>query len=72
MIKQNFRYVLDMPIRMKPDQRPKYRMVHVSDHEDGCFLMAQNMQKRKRNIIYKNTGYSWKKQITIKCKKHYS
>ena len=40
-----------MPIRLKPEQRPKYRMIHVCDHEDGCFLMAQNMQKRKDELF---------------------
>ncbi len=51
MLKQRYRYVLDMPIRLKPEQRPKYRMIHVCDHEDGCFLMAQNMQKRKDELF---------------------
>ena len=37
-LKQKYKYVLDMPIRLKPGQRPKYRMIHVCDHEDGCFL----------------------------------
>jgi len=45
-----FAYVLDLPIRMKAGQQPKYRMVHVSNHEDGCFLMAQNMLNRKEEI----------------------
>lgn len=51
MLKQRYSYVLDMPIRLKPDQRPKYRMIHVCDHEAGCFLMAQNMQKRKDELF---------------------
>ena len=46
----NFEYVLDLPIRMKAGQQPKYRMVHVSNHEDACFLMAQNMLKRTDEI----------------------
>lgn len=50
-LKQRYSYVLDMPIRLKPEQRPKYRMIHVSDHEEGCFLMAQNMQKRKDELF---------------------
>ena len=51
MLKQRYSYVLDMPIRLKPGQRPKYRMIHVCDHEAGCFLMAQNMQKRKDELF---------------------
>ena len=49
--KKDYEYVLDMPIRLKAGQRPKYRMIHVCDHEDGCFLMAQNMQKRKDELF---------------------
>lgn len=50
-LKLRYQYVLDMPIRLKSGQRPKYRMIHVCDHEDGCFLMAQNMQKRKNELF---------------------
>lgn len=28
-LKQKYKYVLDMPIRLKPGQRPKYRMIHA-------------------------------------------
>lgn len=49
-LKKLFTYVLDMPIRLKEGQRPKYRMIHACDHEDGCFLMAQNMQKRTKEL----------------------
>lgn len=49
-LKTRYKYVLDMPIRLKSGARPKYRMIHVSDHEDGCFLMAQNMQSRKEEL----------------------
>ena len=50
-LRKRYSYVLDMPIRLKPNQRPKYRMIHVCDHEDGCFLMAENMQKRKDELF---------------------
>lgn len=50
-LKQQYSYVLDMPIRLRSINRPKYRMIHVCDHEDGCFLMAQNMQKRKDELF---------------------
>ena len=26
-------------------------MIHVCDHEDGCFLMAKNMQKQKDDLF---------------------
>lgn len=50
-LRRSFTYVLDMPIRLKPNHRPKYRMIHVSNHEDGCILMAQNMLKRKDELF---------------------
>lgn len=41
-----FRYVLDMPIRVKQGSLPKYRMVHATNHPDGCIAMADNMIHR--------------------------
>ena len=35
-----------MPIRLKEGQRPKYRMIHATNHEDGCVLMNDNICKR--------------------------
>ncbi len=49
-LKKRYSYVLDMPIRLKAGNRPKYRMIHACDHEDGCFLMAQNIQNRKDEL----------------------
>lgn len=50
-LRQKYTYVLDMPIRMKPRQRPKYRMIHVSNHEQGCILMADNMASRSDELF---------------------
>lgn len=50
-LRQKYTYVLDMPIRMKPGQRPKYRMIHVSNHEHGCILMADNMASRSDELF---------------------
>ncbi|MCM1060478.1 MAG: three-Cys-motif partner protein TcmP [Eubacterium sp.] len=50
-LKQKYKYVLDMPIRLKEKQQPKYRMIHVCNHEAGCYLMAENMQKRKNELF---------------------
>lgn len=41
-----FKYVLNMPIRLKKGQRPKYRMIHATNHEEGCILMNDNICKR--------------------------
>lgn len=46
-----FKYVLDMPVRLKATNRPKYRMIHACDSIDGSFLMAQNMQARKEELL---------------------
>lgn len=51
VLRQYFDYVLDMPIRLKPGNRPKYRMIHVCNHEDGVNLMAKNMLKRKDELF---------------------
>ncbi len=39
-----------MPIRLRPNHRPKYRMYHLCNHPDGCYLMAENMLKRKDEL----------------------
>jgi three-Cys-motif partner protein len=50
-LKKKYKYVLDMPICIKNKQHPKYRMVHVSNHEEGCILMADNMFSRSDELF---------------------
>jgi len=50
-LRQTYEYVLDMPIRLKSGQHPKYRMVHATNHPDGCLLMADNVAKRTEMLI---------------------
>lgn len=45
-LKQDFKYVLNMPIRIKEGNPCKYHMVHATNHVDGCLLMANNINKR--------------------------
>ena len=45
-----FRYVLDIPIRIKDGAHPKYRMVYATNHPDGCIAMADNMIKRAGDL----------------------
>jgi three-Cys-motif partner protein len=45
-LSQSYKYVLNMPIRLKRGQRPKYRMIHATNHADGCVLMYENMSRR--------------------------
>lgn len=50
-LRERYRYVLDMPIKLKKTNHPKYRMIHICNHEEGCMLMAENMLKRKDELV---------------------
>ncbi len=50
-LRKAYKYVLDMPIRLKPGNNPKYRMVHATNHVDGCTLMADNIFKRNEYLV---------------------
>lgn len=45
-LSKNYAYVLNMPLRIKKGHRPKYRMIHVTNHKDGCLLMVDNIYNR--------------------------
>ena len=45
-LSRNYAYVLNMPIRIKQNQHPKYRMIHATNHPAGCVLMADNICNR--------------------------
>lgn len=45
-LRKLFKYVLNMPIRVKKGARPKYRMIYATNHPDGCKLMNDNMCTR--------------------------
>jgi three-Cys-motif partner protein len=45
-LQESYKYVLNMPLRIKQGQRPKYRMIHATNHPDGCILMADNICTR--------------------------
>ncbi len=45
-LRQVFRYVVNIPIKTKLGNIPKYRIVFGTDHEDGLLLMVDNMNKR--------------------------
>jgi len=50
-LREKFKYVLDLPIKISASTHPKYRMIHVTNHQDGCNLMANNMVKRKEELV---------------------
>lgn len=43
---ESYTYVLNMPLRIKRGQRPKYRLIHATNHRDGCLLMVDNICNR--------------------------
>lgn len=45
-LKRSYKYVLNMPLRIKRGQRPKYRLIHATNHRDGCLLMVDNICRR--------------------------
>lgn len=50
-LRRSYSYVLDMPIKLKAGQHPKYRMVHATNHPSGCVLMADNIAKRTDRLV---------------------
>ena len=53
---ERYKYVLNMPLRIKENQRPKYRLVHATQHRDGCLIMVDNMNSRWETIKDIQTG----------------
>ena len=45
-LRNHYKYVLNMPLRIKKGHAPKYRMVHATNHIDGCLLMVDNICNR--------------------------
>lgn len=45
-MRESYKYVLNMPLRLKEGQRPKYRLIHATQHRDGCLIMVDNMINR--------------------------
>ena len=46
----SYKYVLNMPLRIKKGQRPKYRLIHATNHRDGCLLMVDNICNRWESL----------------------
>lgn len=43
---ESYTYVLNMPLRIKEGQQPKYRLIHATNHRDGCLIMVDNICNR--------------------------
>ena len=53
---ENYTFVLNMPLRIKKGQRPKYRLIHATNHRDGCLLMVDNICNRWEALQEIQTG----------------
>ena len=45
-----------MPLRIKKGQHPKYRLIHATNHKDGCLLMVDNICNRWQALQEIQTG----------------
>ncbi len=48
--KNLFTYVINIPIRLKIKNIPKYRLMYGSNHRDGIILMADNMSRKWKEL----------------------
>lgn len=55
-VNQLFKYTVNIPIKIKSAHLPKYRLIFASNHEDGLILMADNMNKKWKEIIENQRG----------------
>jgi hypothetical protein len=65
-LSQSYTYVLNMPIRIQKGQHSKYRMIHATNHPDGCLLMVDNICNRWQLLQQLQTGGQlslWAKDI---------
>lgn len=51
-----FKYTVNIPIKIKSDHLPKYRLIFGTNHEDGLILMADNMNKKWKQMIENQRG----------------
>lgn len=52
-VKKNFKYVLNIPIKTKQKNIPKYRLIFATNHVDGLVLMAEEMNKNWNKMLEK-------------------
>ena len=55
-IAENFKYVVNIPIKVKSSHLPKYRLFFASNHEDGLILMVDNMNKKWKEMLDHERG----------------
>lgn len=50
-IESLFSYVVNIPIKQKTQNVPKYRLIFGTNNQDGLILMADNMNKKWKQIL---------------------
>jgi three-Cys-motif partner protein len=45
-LSKNYNYILNIPVKIKRNAHPKYRMIHATNHPDGCLIMVDNMHDK--------------------------
>jgi len=55
-VKEIFKYTVNIPIRKKAEQLPKYRLIFGTNHKDGLFLMVDQMNKAWKDILNNARG----------------
>jgi hypothetical protein len=50
-IKSLFKYVVNIPVKLKTKNVPKYRLIFGTNHEDGLILMTNEMNKGWKRIL---------------------
>ena len=51
-----FKFTVNIPIKIKSDHLPKYRLIFGTNHEDGLILMADNMNKKWKQMLENQRG----------------
>ncbi len=51
-----FRYVVNIPVKKKRNNLPKYRLFFGTNHPDGLLLMADKMSRTWRDFVVKDRG----------------
>ena len=52
-LKLIFSYSINIPIKLKSSNIPKYRLIFCSNHKDGLVLMADNMNRKWKSFLEK-------------------
>jgi three-Cys-motif partner protein len=55
-LKKIFKFTVNIPIKVKSEHLPKYRLIFGSNHEDGLILMADNMNKKWKQMLENQRG----------------